>query len=254
MSPRSPTGVRRLRTIVSLGAALLAFPFVVPAIGDLGASALPAEVNRYIGAQKCKNCHQAKESGDQFGAWQTEKHSKAYDELATDKAKAYAKERGIDNAQTSEKCLKCHVTAFGKPKEELHRSFDPKLGVQCETCHGPGENHLKARMAAAASEEAEKKPAAYATIPDAEIIKNPGQKTCLECHNEESPGFKPFCFHKFVGEIRHLNPMKPRTQAEKDALLQCGCGDSCACKNGCSDKCGVPPKDVPPKDKGEAKK
>ncbi len=34
--------------------------------------------NRYIGVLRCKNCHQAKESGDQYGHWTESKHSKAY--------------------------------------------------------------------------------------------------------------------------------------------------------------------------------
>jgi hypothetical protein len=201
--------------------------------------------NRYIGAAKCKNCHQAKESGDQYGIWTTEKHAKAFEELASAKAKEYGKARGVDDPQTSEKCLKCHVTAYGKPAAEMHRSFDPKLGVQCETCHGPGEQHMKARMAAAAAvdeKQADKKPA-YAVIPDAEIIKTPTVKTCVSCHNEESPGFKPFCFHKYLGDIRHLNPLKPRTDAEKAALLACACDKECICKKGSPDgKCTMPPK------------
>lgn len=201
--------------------------------------------NRYVGAQRCKTCHQASESGDQYGAWQKEKHAQAYEALASDKAKEYAKAAGIADAQKSDKCLKCHMTAFGEPKENLHRSFDPKLGVQCETCHGPGENHVKARMAAAATADESVKAPAYVAIPDDEVIKSPGMKTCLGCHNDESPGFKPFCFHKFKADIRHLNPLKPRTAEEKAALLVCGCGDACACKDGCVDgKCGVPPKDA----------
>lgn len=238
-----------LKALPLAGALLFLLPALLPSTDAGEETAASAETNRYIGAAKCKNCHQAKESGDQYGAWQKEKHAKAYEELASDKAKAYGKERGIEEPQKSEKCLKCHVTAFGEPKEKLHRSFDPKLGVQCETCHGPGENHLKARMAAAAAADEgkadAKQEAAYAKIPDDEIEKNPPMKTCLKCHNEESPGFKPFCFHKFVGEIRHLNPQKPRTKEEKAAMLVCGCGDKCACRTGCEEgKCGVPPKEA----------
>jgi hypothetical protein len=217
--------------------------------------------NRYIGAARCKNCHSTADSGDQYGAWKGEKHSQAFEVLASDEAKRYAKERGIDDPQKSEKCLKCHVTAFGAPKESLHRSFDPKLGVQCETCHGPGEKHLKARMAAAATQDpADKK--AYTPVPADEIVSRPEMKRCLECHNDESPGFKPFCFHRFAADIRHLNPQKPRTPEQRAAILVCGCGDACACRDGCADgKCGVAPKtDADGKtegkdgDKGDSKK
>lgn len=224
-----------------------ALSFLSSSSGGGGAGGLAP--NRYVGAQRCKTCHQAEEAGDQYGVWQKEKHSHAYEVLASDKAKEYGKARDIADPQKSDKCLKCHSTAFGEPKENLHRSFDPKLGVQCETCHGPGENHVKARMTAAAKEDEGAKAPAYSAISDDEVIKSPPMKTCLGCHNEESPGFKPFCFHKFKADIRHLNPLKPRTAAEKAAMLVCGCGDSCACKDGCVDgKCGVPP-DAAGKDK-----
>ena len=185
--------------------------------------------NKYIGAAQCKNCHQGKDSGDQFGIWEKEKHAKAYAELAGDKAKGYGKDRGVAEPQKSEKCLKCHVTAFQQPKQELARSFDPTMGVQCESCHGPGEKHRRARMVAAAQVDEKAKPA-YTTIPDDEIVKKPDAKTCIGCHNEESPGYKPFCYHKYVGEIRHLNPLKPRMEAEKAALDACTCDDKCVCK------------------------
>jgi hypothetical protein len=94
-------------------------------------------------------------------------------------------------------------------------------------------------MAAAAIEE---EPSKYTVIPKDEIINNPPMDTCLKCHNDESPGFKPFCFHEFVGNIRHLNPLKPRTEEERAALLVCGCEDPCACVNGCEEgQCGIPP-------------
>ena len=135
----------------------------------------------------------------------------------------------------ADECLVCHDEVQGHAKIAAYH-FD------CESCHGPGEAHLKARMVAAAKEDESGAKAGYANIPDDEIIKAPTQKTCLECHNDESPGFKPFCFHKRVAEIRHLNPERPRTAEEKAAMLACGCGDNCACKTGCEDgKCGVPP-------------
>ena len=197
--------------------------------------------NRFIGAEKCKNCHQAKESGNQYDCWTREKHPHAWEDLASAKAKEYGKKRGIDDPQKSDKCLKCHVTAFGEPKEKLGRSFDPKLGIQCESCHGPGEKHLKARMAAAADESASKKAPGYAAIPDDEITKKPTSKTCTGCHNDESPGYKPFCFQTFANEIRHLNPLKPRTDAEKAALTACECDAKCTCKADSKDgKCAHP--------------
>jgi hypothetical protein len=196
--------------------------------------------NRYIGAARCKSCHRAEDTGNQYGVWVEKRHSHAYETLASDSAKKYAQERGVTDPQKSDQCMKCHETAFGVAKREIHRSFKPNLGVQCESCHGPGETHMKARMKAAAVADPG---AGYTTIPKDEINVNPQMDTCLGCHNEESPGFKPFCFYDFVQGIRHLNPLKPRTEQELAALLVCGCGEKCVCVNGCADgACGVPPK------------
>jgi hypothetical protein len=238
MMPTTESKVPVLKLALAVMAALgvLSLPFAQET-----KTAAPSEPdNEYIGATKCKNCHQTAAAGNQYKTWTAMKHSQAYELLASEPAKNYAAARGIDDAQKSEKCLKCHVTAFGEPKERVKKGFKPEQGVQCEACHGPGNNHLKARFAAAGVSEGEV--LAYTVIPDEEIIKKPTQATCLKCHNDESPGFKSFCFHERMAKIRHLNPLKPRTAEERAALLLCGCGDECACVNGCADDgCGVPP-------------
>lgn len=249
---------RSNRGRASLAAALLAcalgLPLLAANVSSATATAAPsvaepaqAKTNRYIGAQKCKSCHADKASGDQFAAWQGMKHSHAWERLASEEAKQVGKAKGIDDPQKADACLKCHVTAFGVPKEQLDKSFDMKAGVQCETCHGPGEQHMKARVAAAGDEEDEegfgdeKAAPKYAKLPAGEIIVSPPMSTCLACHNEESPSFRPFCFHRANAEVRHLNPLKPRTPEERAAILACGEGEKCTCKkgdDGC--KCGVP--------------
>jgi hypothetical protein len=192
--------------------------------------------NKYIGAEKCKNCHSSDASGNQFAAWQKADHSKAFERLASDEAKKVAKEKGIDDPQKSDKCLKCHTTAFGLAADAIKKGFDPKQGVQCETCHGPGDAHMKARFAAAA----DAKPGEVQKIPEGEIISKIDQKTCLVCHNDESPTFKPFCFYERLAKIQHFDPRKERSAADS---MVCGC-DKCECKHGCEPgKCGVAPKD-----------
>src|SRR5690349_12825888 len=114
--------------------------------------AAPA-VNHYIGAEKCKSCHQADAAGNQYSKWHGTEHAKAYERLASVEAKEAGKKRGVEDPQKSEKCLKCHVTAFGVPAESIKKGFEIKGGVQCESCHGPGEAHMKARFAAAAADE-----------------------------------------------------------------------------------------------------
>lgn len=175
----------------------------------------PAKGNKYVGAEKCKTCHGAKAKGDMYSAWKAMDHAKAFEVLAGDEAKKLGKEKGVDNPQTSEKCLKCHQTAFGVAAADLEKTFDPKVGVQCESCHGPGGNHVKARMAAEDDEE----------VADTEIVKAPPAATCKTCHNEESPSYKPFCYKFSASKIRHLDPRKKRTEAELKAMTcQGDCG------------------------------
>jgi hypothetical protein len=227
-----------LAVVVLLAA--FGIPFVALGAQGTGAAKGAPKVNRFIGAQKCKTCHTDKAAGDQYTAWTNMKHAKAWERLASDEAKKVGKEKGIEDPQKSEKCLACHVTGFGQPKEHFDKAFDVKLGVQCETCHGPGERHMKARIAAAGDEEEDAKPK-YTAIPADEIVVTPKMEVCLACHNEESPSFRPFCFHRANAEVRHLNPLKPRTPEELAKILACGEGEKCTCKHGDDGcKCGVP--------------
>lgn len=158
--------------------------------------------SKYIGASKCKSCHSSEETGNQYGAWEHAKHSKAYETLGMEQAKKIGAERGIEDPQKSDQCLKCHVTAFGVDPKQIKRGFKIEDGVQCETCHGPGEDHMKARFAAAASDNPNAKPE------PGEIIARPTEETCKQCHNSEGPTFKGFCFTLFSQKIAHPNPKK----------------------------------------------
>ena len=66
------------------------------------------EVPKYIGAENCGKCHKSAKKGNQLGMWQESQHSKAYATLASEEAKAIAKEKGIEDPQKAEACLKCH--------------------------------------------------------------------------------------------------------------------------------------------------
>ena len=198
--------------------------------GDAGAAKTTA--NKYIGAEKCKNCHQSEASGDQYGHWMKSNHAKAFETLATPKAKELAKAKGVDDPQKSDQCMKCHQTAFGVAADDIKKGFDPQKGVQCESCHGPGEQHMKARFTAAAKGGGDA--SVRQVVPEGEIIANVEAKTCLTCHNNQSPSFKPFCIHARAKEIAHLDPRHKR----EDGKLICGCDAKEGCKHVCDDKCG----------------
>ena len=175
-------------------AVVMAFGFLLFILSSV---AVAEEIaHQYVGSAKCKICHKAEKKGDQYTKWQESKHSKAYEVLASEESIAIGKKLGVDNPQTSDKCLKCHVTVFGVAAELKAESFDQAEGVGCEACHGPGSdykqikimNDLKAAVAAGL------------------IV--PNEKTCLACHNEASPTYKKFDYAGFYKIIAHPNPSK----------------------------------------------
>jgi len=152
--------------------------------------------NQYVGASKCKTCHKSEAKGDQFSKWAASKHAKAYEALASEASLAIGKEKGIDNPQTSDKCLGCHVTAFAAPAAEKSESYDKAEGVSCESCHGPGSEYKKMNI----MKDLAAAKAAGLIIPTKE--------TCITCHNEKSPTFKSFNFEEASKVIAHPNPAK----------------------------------------------
>ncbi len=218
--------------------AVLAAGMVTATAGTGGTPHALAPAPKYIGSAKCKNCHATKANGDQYGRWKAEKHSHAFESLALPAALAAGKERGIAEPQKEAACLKCHSTAATEPADRLAKGFDPKEGVGCEACHGPGEAHFKARMAAAAAAEGdagfgdEEAATAVQKLPDGEIVLRPKVDLCVKCHNKESPTYKPFCMKERVKEIAHFDPRKPRTP-EQLAAKDFECLPDCEkCKAG----------------------
>lgn len=83
----------------------------------------------YVGSEACRSCHE-----QEFATWSGGPHARA---IAPLEAKGEA-----DNAT----CQACHVTALGKPggypKGASHGAHADLARVGCESCHGPGGNHV----------------------------------------------------------------------------------------------------------------
>lgn len=124
----------------------------------------------YIRAGKCKMCHMK-----QYKAWQGTPHAKALTVLKGAEAK-------------DAKCVKCHVTGFGKGGYIIGK--DTLLAnVQCEACHGPGSDYKSADV----MKDKDKAKAMGLIIPTEEV--------CKGCHNKESPKFKGFDFEKMKVKV-----------------------------------------------------
>lgn len=163
----------------------------------------------FMGVAKCKTCHKKPEQGEQYVIWSKSRHAKAYETLAGDKAKEYGKKRGIENPQTADECLKCHVTGHGVDAQYLGRRYKVTDGVGCESCHGAGGDYYKkATMKALVAGGIE---------PDSVGLTMPDEKVCVTCHNKESPGFKGFDFDEMVKKIEHPIPEARKAEYKKSS-------------------------------------
>ena len=145
-------------------------------------SGLTAQDHKYIGAAKCKMCHNKPEKGEQYNKWAAGPHANALKVLSEAERK-------------DPKCIKCHSTA-ASVDASLIETLTFEEGISCESCHGPGSS--------------------YKTIP---IMKDraqsiakglilPDEKVCRKCHNEESPNYKEFNFAVSLAKIKHSDPTR----------------------------------------------
>ena len=115
---------------------LLALAFLFVAVAG-------AADHQYIGATKCKTCHNSTKKGKIYDKWLSTAHSKAYTNLASEEALKVAKEKGIEDPQKSADCLGCHVTGYAAKAELKGEKYSVEEGVTCEACHGPGGDYFK---------------------------------------------------------------------------------------------------------------
>jgi hypothetical protein len=84
----------------------------------------------YTGSEACQSCHE-----EEFATWSRHPH-----------AAAVAKLEAPTETENPE-CLRCHTTAFGKPggfPSDGRPAEQPDLAVVgCESCHGPGGEHVE---------------------------------------------------------------------------------------------------------------
>ncbi len=105
---------------------------------------------QYVGAAACQSCHP-----QEYVQW-----------LGTAHAGAMATLRKRGRARNPN-CVRCHVLGLGREDGFTMNTPDAGLeGVQCEACHGAGQDHVRA--------------------PTAQNIRlTPPQQVCLECHDDK---------------------------------------------------------------------
>ena len=151
-------------------------------VAFLGSSNLMAQDAEYVGAKKCKMCHNKPATGGQYAQWLSTPHATAMESLSAEEAKNPA-------------CIKCHATA-GSVSADLIATLTIEESVSCESCHGPGSKYF---------------PNSIMKDRDAAMAKGlimPTKEVCLACHNKESKHYKGFNFEEAMAKIAHPNPAK----------------------------------------------
>ena len=161
-----------------------------------GSALAQAPAHKIVGAEKgCKMCHNAEAKGAQFKIWAASGHAKAYATLATPEAKEVATKLGVADPQKDDKCLSCHTTK-GILKSEAGPTYADAEGVGCEGCHGAGSDYKAMNVMKDRA----------ASIAAGMVL--PTEATCKQCHNENSPTYKPFTFAEALKVVAHPNPAK----------------------------------------------
>lgn len=191
----------------------LALTFAATLVTSLAAA--QGDQPEYIGHNQCKVCHDKKPEGAQWSVWKELDHAKAFETLKGDEAKKIAEERGLTRPpHEAPECVKCHVTAYDLDTEALPAKLKPEDSVQCEACHGPGENHVTDGRDVMFKKKTADEVDWMANL--MEIT----EETCTQCHNDESPTWDTtrytledgttaaFDFEQAKEKIAHPNPTK----------------------------------------------
>jgi hypothetical protein len=155
--------------------------------------AKPPAFPTYVGSRKCQGCHKAA-----YAVWEKSQHAHAYHTLVDAKHPSLRQYDG--------ECIVCHVTGFSYKGGFTDLQKTPKLiDVGCESCHGPGSEHIKHKndekwhalmnpwKAKPGETEAQKKRRLF------EI-----DKACQKCHDQDNDVH--WDFEKKWPKIAHPSP------------------------------------------------
>jgi len=159
------------------------------------------EEHHYVGVKACGMCHKTEKQGEQLKMWEGSKHANAYEALKSEEAANIIKEKGLEGpAYEAGECLRCHVTEYKVDVSLLDAKYESNMGVQCESCHGPGSDYKKMSV----MKDREK--AIANGLRALDVTDGSAEKLCVTCHNEQSPTFKGFKFDQMWPKIAHLIP------------------------------------------------
>lgn len=150
----------------------------------------------FVGSEKCKSCHE-----ESYKVWRKSGHARAWQTLVE-----------LDPPRNFDpECISCHVVGWSpqnyRPFETgfLSEQHTPHLiDTGCETCHGPGEAHVKAEQGADFELQEKLQKAAVITLEESQqaVSKALSDKQhCMNCHDlDNSPDFH---FQTYWPKIEH---------------------------------------------------
>ena len=141
----------------------------------------------FVGSRECESCHEV--SND---VWKKSGHAKAIDTLVN----------ADPPRQFDPECVACHVVGWNSEQYFPYQTGfvsqekTPKLvDVGCESCHGPGEAHVRAENGSDLALQEKLQKAMIVTKADAE------KQLCRTCHDlDNSPEFN---FETYWPKVEH---------------------------------------------------
>jgi len=133
----------------------------------------------FVGVRVCMRCHDGPSEGHLFSRWRNSKHAGAYASLWSPTSKKIARLSGVpQEPQEAAACLGCHVAGYDTEEWEREETFFPEDGIQCESCHGPGSEYIRA-MKDIQLTGGEMDPETARRLG----LMTPGEGNCMKCHN-----------------------------------------------------------------------
>ena len=183
----------------------------------------------YIGANGCtKACHKKEIDGDQRSVWRKSKHAEAFKTLGTEEAKKRAKEVGVSGSpEKARECLFCHTTGYGADAKMFKKGFKVEDGVQCEACHGAGDNYRKKKLMIKILGERGTDRKGKSPTAQENGLSFPDEETCKKCHVPEitvdgkifkNPSHEDFNFKKDFEKMKHQVPDARRKSIAKGEI------------------------------------
>lgn len=121
----------------------------------------------YVGATACEPCHAGPSR-----QWAVTPHATAFSTLLS------RRRQGVPG------CFACHVTGFRQASGYRVLSDRKLRDVQCESCHGPGSEHVRAPAAS-------------------NIVRDPPRDACFECHDPEHSEMTSATFDDYRRRVVH---------------------------------------------------